>query len=98
MRLNNVKLNIIDDYKQKMELLRKLPDKRISDVSSILAMRHNDDYYIVKVRGGYEDRITTEEFDCYNKSEIRYENVNEFCSKIVGKYVLIDITGYKLNL
>ncbi|HHT98173.1 MAG TPA: hypothetical protein GXZ90_09815 [Clostridiales bacterium] len=98
MRLNNIKLTTVYDYKQKIELLRKLPSHRISYVSSILIIKHDEDYYIVKVRGGYEDRIMTEEFDCYSKSEISYENVNEFCDKIVGKYVLIDITGWKLDL
>ena len=101
MRLNNI--NLIEDIsiENKLELMRKLPDKRISDVSSILVIKHNEDHYVVKVRGGYEEKLRTEEFECYMKSEVpyeTYEKMAQFCNKIIGKYVIFDITGYRLNI
>ncbi len=45
MKLNNVNLVENISVENKLELMRKLPDKRISDVSSILVIKHKEDYF-----------------------------------------------------
>lgn len=101
MKLNDVNLIENISIENKLELMRKVPDKRISDVSTILVIKHNENYYVLKVRPGHEDKLKTEEFEYHKKSEVHYETfekMSQFCNKIVGKCVLFDITGYKLNI
>jgi hypothetical protein len=97
MKLNDIELREPSDIEQKLKLINRLPDKRIYDLASILVVKHKDNFYITKMRGGYEYKVRTEEFDYYKKSDINYEQLNEFCKKITGGFIIIDITGWKLD-
>lgn len=47
MKLNDITVKKPSDDYSKMALLRKLPDKRILDVATILVVKHKENYFLL---------------------------------------------------
>lgn len=73
---------------KRIGLLNKLPDKRISDISSVLLVNYVDGLCAVKIRPGYEDRIQTEEFIVI--SALNYKGLDDWKERVQKTCELIE--------
>jgi len=96
MFLKDITLIIPETADDKRKLMRFLPDKKIYDASNALVVKHNEDYYLLKVRPSHERCLTTDNFTVVKKNAfIDYKFVNMFMRSMVGACIVFDITGFK---